>query len=67
MFYSLERKIKIQFTDQKNALFYYCNDCKLPIKTSMIKNHLCKFNSDIIEYDSVLKQFFYLCDKKQIL
>lgn len=48
-------------TTKKNGnsyFYYYCNDCKISIKESAIENHLCNFIDEIIEYDSVVNQFF---------
>ncbi|MBQ2947335.1 MAG: recombinase family protein [Bacilli bacterium] len=55
-------------TTKKNGnsyFYYYCNDCKISIKESVIENHLCNFIDEIIEYDSVVNQFFLPMIKNQ--
>ena len=56
-------------TTKKNGnsyFYYYCNDCKISIKESVIENHLCNFIDEIIEYDSVVNQFFLPMIKQKI-
>ncbi len=48
-------------TKKKNGnvyYYYYCNDCKCNIKEETIENHIKIFVDDIVEYDSVVNQFF---------
>jgi len=56
-------------TTKKNGnsyFYYYCNDCKISIKESVIENYLCNFIDEIIEYDSVVNQFFLPMIKQKI-
>ncbi len=56
-------------TTKKNGnsyFYYYCNDCKISIKESVIENHLSSFIDEIIEYDSVVNQFFLPMIKQKI-
>lgn len=50
-------------TKKKNGnvyYYYYCTDCKCNIKEETIENYIKDFIDDIVEYDSVINQFFYL-------
>ena len=38
--------------------YYYCRDCKLNIKESIIEKHFLNFIDEIVEYDSIVNQFF---------
>ena len=38
--------------------YYYCRDCKLNIKESIIEDYFREFMDNIIEYDSIVNQFF---------
>ena len=40
--------------------YYYCRDCKLNIKESIIEKHFLNFIDEIVEYDSIVNQFFLL-------
>ena len=42
-----------------NAYFYYyCHDCKIQIKENIINDYFNQFIDELIEYDSVVNQFF---------
>ena len=48
-------------TKKKNGnvyYYYYCNDCKLNLKENIIEEHFENFINEIVEYDSVVNQFF---------
>lgn len=48
-------------TKKKNGnvyYYYYCNDCKLNLKENVIEEHFANFINEIVEYDSVVNQFF---------
>mgnify|MGYP000489403087 FL=1 len=56
-------------TTKKNGnsyFYYYCNDCKLTIKEVVIEEHISQFIDDIVEYDSVVNQFFLPMIKQKI-
>ena len=56
-------------TTKKNGnsyFYYYCNDCKLTIKESIIENFISEFIDDIVDYDSVVNQFFLPMIKEKI-
>ena len=38
--------------------YYYCNDCKITIKEKMIEEYFDNFIDSLVEYDSVVNQFF---------
>ena len=38
--------------------YYYCNDCKITIKEKMIEEYFDNFIDELVEYDSVVNQFF---------
>ena len=42
----------------KTYYYYYCNDCKLQFKENVITEFFNKFISELVEYDSVVNQFF---------
>ena len=42
----------------KEYYYYYCRDCKLNLKESIVENHFLNFMDDIVEYDSIVNQFF---------
>ena len=46
--------------------YYYCNDCKLTIKESVIEKFISDFIDDIVDYDSVVNQFFLPMIKQKI-
>lgn len=48
-------------TTKKNGntyLYYYCNDCKIEFKEKVINDYFSQFISELVEYDSVVNQFF---------
>lgn len=48
-------------TKKKNEnvyYYYYCNDCKLNLKENVIEEYFANFINEIVEYDSVVNQFF---------
>lgn len=48
-------------TTKKNGnayFYYYCNDCKIEFKEKIINDYFNHFISELIEYDSVVNQFF---------
>ena len=38
--------------------YYYCRDCKLNIKESVIDEYFDEFADELVEYDSIVNQFF---------
>ena len=48
-------------TKKKNGniyYYYYCNDCKLNLKENVIEEYFENFIDELVEYDSVVNQFF---------
>ena len=48
-------------TTKKNGkpyFYYYCNDCKISFKENIINEYFNEFINDLVEYDSVVNQFF---------
>ena len=48
-------------TTKKNGstyFYYYCNDCKIEFKEKVINDYFSQFISELVEYDSVVNQFF---------
>ena len=48
-------------TTKKNGhtyYYYYCNDCKITIKEKEIEEYFDTFIDELVEYDSVVNQFF---------
>ncbi len=48
-------------TTKKNGntyFYYYCNDCKIQFKEKVINDYFSQFINELIEYDSVVNQFF---------
>lgn len=48
-------------TTKKNGntyFYYYCNDCKIEFKEKIINDYFSQFISELVEYDSVVNQFF---------
>ncbi len=48
-------------TTKKNGnsyFYYYCNDCKIEFKEKIINDYFEQFISELVEYDSVVNQFF---------
>ena len=46
--------------------YYYCNDCKLNLKENVIEEYFENFINEIVEYDSVVNQFFLPMIKQKI-
>lgn len=42
----------------KTYFYYYCNDCKVQFKESLINEYFEQFIDELNEYDSVVNQFF---------
>lgn len=56
-------------TKKKNGnvyYYYYCTDCKCNIREETIENYIKSFIDDIVEYDSVVNQFFLPMIKQKI-
>ena len=48
-------------TTKKNGnayFYYYCNDCKIEFKEKVINDYFNQFISELVEYDSIVNQFF---------
>jgi len=48
-------------TTKKNGnayFYYYCNECKIEFKEKVINDYFNQFISELVEYDSVVNQFF---------
>ena len=48
-------------TTKKNGkpyFYYYCNDCKISFKENVINEYFSQFIDELVEYDSVVNQFF---------
>lgn len=56
-------------TEKKNGnvyYYYYCSECKCTIKEYTIENYKKNFIDDIVEYDSVVNQFFLPMIKQKV-
>src|SRR5574344_2261982 len=56
-------------TTKKNGnsyYYYYCNDCKINIKEKTIEKHVDEFMDSIVEYDSIVNQYFLPTIKQKI-
>ena len=42
----------------KDYFYYYCNDCKISFKENVINEYFNQFINELVEYDSVVNQFF---------
>jgi transcription elongation factor Elf1 len=42
----------------KSYFYYYCNDCKIEFKENVINEYFNQFIDELVEYDSVVNQFF---------
>ena len=42
----------------KSYYYYYCHDCKTTVKENVIEEYFDNFIDDLVEYDSVVNQFF---------
>lgn len=48
-------------TTKKNGnayFYYYCNDCKISFKEKIVDDFMSKLINELVEYDSVVNQFF---------
>ena len=48
-------------TQKKNGniyYYYYCHDCKINFKESLVEEYFNDFVNELVEYDSVVNQFF---------
>ena len=48
-------------TQKKNGniyYYYYCHDCKINFKESLVEEYFNDFINELVEYDSVVNQFF---------
>ena len=48
-------------TTKKNGnayFYYYCHDCKITLKEKVINDYFNQFINELVEYDSVVNQFF---------
>lgn len=48
-------------TTKKNGkpyFYYYCHDCKISFKENLINEYFNQFINELVEYDSVVNQFF---------
>ncbi len=48
-------------TTKKNGkayFYYYCNDCKIEFKEKIVDDFMSKLINELVEYDSVVNQFF---------
>ena len=48
-------------TTKKNGkayFYYYCHDCKIEFKENVINEYFNQFINELVEYDSVVNQFF---------
>ena len=55
-------------TTKKNDVsyyYYYCNDCKITFKENIITEYFDSFIQELVEYDSVVNQFFLPMIKKK--
>ena len=63
------RILGVKATKKKNGsvyYYYYCHDCKCTIKEEIIEKYISEFINDIVEYDSVVNQFFLPMMKQKI-
>ena len=55
-------------TQKKNGniyYYYYCHDCKINFKESLVEEYFNDFVNELVEYDSVVNQFFLLMIKQK--
>ena len=48
-------------TQKKNGniyYYYYCHDCKINFKKSLVEEYFNDFVNELVEYDSIVNQFF---------
>ena len=56
-------------TKKKNGNFYYyyyCSECKCTIKEEIVEDFMSSFIDEVVEYDSVVNQFFLPMMKQKI-
>src|SRR5574344_2037007 len=56
-------------TTKKNGnvyYYYYCNDCKINIKENSIEGAFDEFMDSIVEYDSIVNQYFLPMIKQKV-
>ena len=56
-------------TKKKNGnvyYYYYCSECKCTIKEEIVEDFMSSFIDEIVEYDSVVNQFFLPMMKQKI-
>ena len=56
-------------TTKKNGnvyYYYYCNDCKINIKENTIEEAFDEFMDSIVEYDSIVNQYFLPMIKQKV-
>src|SRR5574344_302818 len=56
-------------TTKKNGnsyYYYYCNDCKINIKENLISSSVDEFMDSMVEYDSIVNQYFLPMIKQKI-
>jgi len=56
-------------TTKKNGnsyYYYYCNDCKINIKENHISSSIDEFMDSMVEYDSIVNQYFLPMIKQKI-
>ena len=51
----------------KTYFYYYCNDCKVQFKESLINEYFEQFIDELTEYDSVVNQFFLPMIKQNLM
>ena len=57
-------------TQKKNGniyYYYYCHDCKINFKESLVEEYFNDFVNELVEYDSVVNQFFLPMIKQEEL
>jgi len=42
----------------KSYFYYYCNDCRIEFKEKVINDYFSQFINELVEYDSIVNQFF---------
>ena len=56
-------------TQKKNGniyYYYYCHDCKINFKESLVEEYFNDFVNELVEYDSVVNQFFLPMIKQKV-
>ena len=52
--------------NNKSYYYYYCNDCKITYKENEIEKIIDEYMDSIVEYDSVVNQYFLPMIKQKI-